>query len=110
MVCLFVIMARPADNREWCNILGSYGSIPTPVSEACKVITDEVEGNPDKFMRLTYEPLWIRCRERIADLIGADVDECALVPNATHGVNTVVRNLDWKKGDVIIKSTVSTCC
>jgi selenocysteine lyase/cysteine desulfurase len=41
----------------------------------------------------------------IAILIDADVDECILIPNANHGVNTVLRNLDWKKGDVIVKST-----
>lgn len=109
MVRLFLITTRPADNRGWCDILGSYGSIPVPVSEACKIIADEVECNPDKFMRLTYEALWIRCRERVASLIGADVDECVLVPNATHGINTVLENLDWNKGDVIIKSMVLTC-
>ena len=87
------------------DVLGSYGSVPVPVSEACKVIVDEVEANPDKFIRLTYEARWIRCRERIADLIGAEVDECVLVPNTTHGIYTVLMNIDWKKGDVIIKST-----
>ena len=102
-----LIVAFLADDREWVDISGSYGSIPIPVSQACKTIADEVEGNPDKFMRLTYEAPWIRCRERIASLIGAHVDECVLVPNATHGVNTVLRNIDWKKGDVIIKSTHS---
>ena len=59
-------------------------------------------------MRLTYAALWIRCRERVANLIGAGVDECVLVPNATHGVNTVLRNIDWKKGDVIVQSMAST--
>jgi len=109
MVRLFLIVSRLTDNSGWCNISGSYGSIPKPVSEACKVIADEVESNPDKFIRLTYEALWIRCRERIASLIGADVDECVLVPNATLGINTVLRNLEWKKGDVIIKGTSLVC-
>lgn len=67
---------------------------------------DEVEANPDKFMRLKYGTHLFQCRKRVATLIGADVDECVLVPNAIHGINTVLRNLDWKKGDVIIKSGV----
>jgi selenocysteine lyase/cysteine desulfurase len=67
---------------------------------------DEVESNPDKFMRLKYGGHWKRCRERVARLIGAHVDECVLVPNAIHGVNTVLQNIDWKKGDVILKSTI----
>ena len=95
-----------ADDPERGDISGSYGSIPIPVSKACKVIGDEVEGNPDKFIRLTYEALWIKCRERIARLIKAHVDECVLVPSATHGVNTVLWNIDWKKGDAIIKSVI----
>jgi len=82
---------------------GSYGSVPAPVSEACKVITDEIEANSDKLMRLAYEPRSTRCRERIANLIGAETDECVLVPNATHGVETVLRNISWKEGDIIIK-------
>ena len=104
---LFSITAHLAGDPEWGDVLGSYGSIPIPVSRACKAIGDEVEGNPDKFIRLTYEALWIRCRERIAKLLGAGIDECVLVPSATHGVNTVLWNIDWKKGDAIIKSMAS---
>jgi selenocysteine lyase/cysteine desulfurase len=78
--------------------------MPVPVSEACKRIADEIEANPDRFIRLTYEPRHIRSRERIAEVIGAEVDECVLVPSATHGINTVLRNIDWKKGDVIVTS------
>lgn len=86
---------------------GSYGSLPAPVSEACRVIADEVEGNSDKFIRLTYEPLWDRCCERIADLLGAAVDECVFVPNTSHGMGTVLSNINWKKGDVIIKPNIT---
>ena len=86
--------------------LGCYGSVPTHVIQACNTLTDEVEANPDKFMRLNYGTHLARCRERVAGLIGAGVDECVLVPNAIHGINTVLRNLGWKKGDVIIKSGV----
>ena len=102
----FLIVPSLADDSEWGDASGSYGSIPIPVSQACKIITDEVERNPDKFIRLTYEAQWIRCRERIASLIGGHVDECVLVPNTTIGVNTVLWNIEWKKGDVIIKSAV----
>ena len=90
--------------------IGSYGSIPTPVSEACKAIADEVEANPDKFIKLTYEARWIHGRQRIADLIGAEVDECVLVPNTSHGVDTVLRSIDWKKGDIIAKSNIQIIC
>ena len=85
-------------------ILGSYGSVPSPVMQACKAIADEIEANPDLFMRLKYGELLTKCRKRIARLLGAGVEECVLVPNAIHGINTVLRNLSWKRGDIIIKS------
>ena len=97
-------MTNLAGDTKWYDILGSYGALPAPVSETCRAMADEVEANPDKFMRLTYEPLLARCRERTAKLLGAEVDECVLVPCTTHGVFTVLMNFDWKKGDVIIKS------
>lgn len=86
-------------------IQGSFGSVPIPVSEACRAIADDVEASPDMFIRLSYEARLARCREIVAELIGAGVDECVLVPNATHGISTVLWNIEWKKGDVIIKST-----
>ena len=99
------------DKADPENISGSYGSLPAPVSEACRAIADEVEGNSDKFIRLTYEPLWVRCCERIADLLGAAVDECVLVPSTSHGIGTVLSNINWKKGDVVIqrRAAISLC-
>ena len=97
-------ISRISVNREWDDFLGSVGSPPGPVIDACKDLVDEIEANPDRFIRLTYDPRWIRCCERVADLIGAERDECVFVPSATHGVDTVLKNIDWKKGDVIIGS------
>jgi kynureninase len=101
-----LIITLLADDLGCGGISGSYGSIPIPVSRACQALADEIEGNPDKFIRLNYKARWVHCRERIAALIGADVDECVVVPNTTEGINIVLRNIDWKKGDVIIKSVV----
>lgn len=85
-------------------LIGSYGSIPLPVMEACQKLSYEIEANPDRFMRISYSPLLNDIRKRVAQLLGADTDECVIVPNATHGLNTILRNLDWKKEDVIIGS------
>ncbi|KAI5119107.1 hypothetical protein M0805_007855 [Coniferiporia weirii] len=86
---------------------GSYGSLPLPVLEACERISREIEANPDRYMRITYKPLLVTVRSRVAQLIGAETDECVIVPNATHGVNTVLRNLDWSKDDVIVQTKVT---
>jgi hercynylcysteine S-oxide lyase len=53
-------------------------------------------------MRLTYPPLLIEARARVARLLGAHTDECVLVPNATHGINTVLRNIQWNEGDIMV--------
>ena len=42
------------------------------------------------------------CREAIAKLVGAEADELVLVPNATHALNVVLRNFEWRDGDVLI--------
>ncbi|KAI5119002.1 hypothetical protein M0805_004412 [Coniferiporia weirii] len=86
---------------------GSYGSLPLPVLEACERISREIEANPDRYMRTTYKPLLDTVRSQLAQLIGAETDECVIVPNATHGVNTVLRNLDWSKDDVIVETKVT---
>lgn len=43
-------------------------------------------------------------RGLLADFIGAKEDEVVLVPNATHGLNTVLRNFEWREGDILLGS------
>ena len=42
------------------------------------------------------------CREAVAKFIGAEVDEVVLVPNASHALNIVLRNFEWRDGDVLV--------
>ncbi|KAI6042507.1 pyridoxal phosphate-dependent transferase [Pisolithus marmoratus] len=81
---------------------GAVGSLPLPVRAACDNWTTEIEANPDKFIK--YEALHLvnHARERIAQLIGADVDECVIVNNTSHGLVTVLRNFSFREGDVLI--------
>lgn len=83
---------------------GSYGSLPAPVIQACSKLDTELEGNPDKFILITFRERLKVIRARVAKVINAETDEVVVVPNATHGLNTVLRNIDWKSGDIIIKS------
>ena len=77
--------------------------MPTAVHNACKKLNEEAEEAPDVFLRYTYRKLQRAMRARIAAFIHADVDECVMVSNATSGVNTVLRNMEWKPGDVIVQ-------
>ncbi|KAL0581648.1 hypothetical protein V5O48_000349 [Marasmius crinis-equi] len=82
---------------------GSYGSAPKPVLDAYQSLLAQSEGAPDIFHRLSYIPLLVKSRERVAKLVGVrDVDELVFVTNASHGINTVLWNFQWEKGDVLI--------
>lgn len=83
--------------------IGSYGALPLSVRAACDELTTKVESNPDHFHRLGYQSLLKESRELIAKLIGASTDECVLVPNTSHGINTVMRNFEWHEGDIIVR-------
>lgn len=85
-------------------VIGSYGTLPLPVLRDSEERAREVEKNPDRFMRLTYTPLLKESRNKVAQFLEVDTDDIVLVPNATHGVNTVLRNFIWNKDDVIIFS------
>ncbi|KAF7302931.1 PLP-dependent transferase [Mycena kentingensis (nom. inval.)] len=81
---------------------GSYGSIPRAVSAYCRKLDAQTESNPDRWMRKTYLPMLTAVRTRLADLLGAKPEECVLVTNASTGISTVLRNLVWEEGDVIV--------
>lgn len=41
-------------------------------------------------------------RGQVAELIGAGADEVVMVPNTTHGINDILRNFEWKEGDIVL--------
>jgi len=65
-------------------------------------LSDEVESFPDIFMRRNWLPKLNDVRSKVAGLIGARQDEVVIVPNATHGVNNIVTQINWQDGDVVI--------
>ena len=46
-------------------------------------------------------------RTQVAELIGAHPDEVVLVPNTTLGINNVMRNFEWKEGDLVLDGQCS---
>ncbi|KAF8638760.1 hypothetical protein AX17_001976 [Amanita inopinata Kibby_2008] len=86
---------------------GSFGSAPLPVLKACNEVTFESETNPDRFHRLDYQSRLNSVRESLANLIGAKTDEIVLVPNASMGINTVLRNFEWEKDDTLFVTTTT---
>src|SRR5712691_5420694 len=81
---------------------GAYGSVPIPVSAATEATFKSIEGNVDRFIKLRLPEYLTPARHRMAELVGAGPDEVVFVPNASHGLNTVLRNLIWDKEDIVV--------
>jgi isopenicillin-N epimerase len=72
---------------------GSYGACPIPVLEYQQQLRQRLERQPAKFFNQDYEPLLDQARQELAEFVGADPADLVFIPNATTGVNTVLRSL-----------------
>jgi isopenicillin-N epimerase len=61
-----------------------------------------IEREPVRFFVREGEALLDEAREALAAFIGAKGDDLAFVPNATSGVNTVLRSLSFAEGDELL--------
>lgn len=80
---------------------GSFGACPLPILEAQTRFRQQLERQPLHFFR-EYEALLDQARLELADFIGADSEDIAFVPNATTGVNAVLRSLSFAEQDQIL--------
>lgn len=96
-IVVFVKFHRSLNNPQ-----GSFGTYPVSVRTALHEYQSLAEAEPDKFNRYTYADLLDSARASIAKMLDIPIEECAFVQNASSGVGVVLRNLRYKKGDVII--------
>jgi len=81
---------------------GSYGACPEPVLDAQREWRDRLESQPVRFMEDVLPAALDHARERVAEFVGADPAGLAFVPNATTGVNAVLRSLRFERGDELL--------
>ena len=62
----------------------------------------KIEKDPVKFFERDYIGYWKESILTLSKFINADPEGLVFVTNATQGVNTVLKNLDLKRGDKII--------
>ncbi|KAH3590976.1 hypothetical protein KXW46_002704, partial [Aspergillus fumigatus] len=80
----------------------SFGTYPVAVQTALRHFQSQVEARPDPFIRHIQPQLIDEARRAVASLLNVPTNECVFVKNASTGVNTVLRNLVFKQGDVLV--------
>lgn len=81
---------------------GSFGACPIPVQEEQTRFRRQMEREPVRFMVRELPPLLDAAREALATFLRCDAEGLALMPNATTGVNTVLRSLRLQRGDEVL--------
>lgn len=81
---------------------GSFGACPSPVQQVQQQLRDRIERQPVQFFVRDLEGLLDEARASLAAFLGADAEDVALVPNATAGVNAVLRSMELKPGDELL--------
>jgi isopenicillin-N epimerase len=84
---------------------GSFGACPIPVLEAQSRWRAQLEREPIVFVMKELEGLLDEARTELASFVGADGNDLAFVPNATTGVNTVLRSLEFSEGNELLTTS-----
>ena len=84
---------------------GSFGACPIPVLEAQTRLRSRLERGPVQFLHRELDELANSARTETAVFVGVDPDDLVFVPNATTGVNTVLRSLSFEAGDELLTTS-----
>ena len=81
---------------------GSFGATPNEIREEQRKWQDLLEDEPVRFYEDLAMEFMENSRKALAAMLECDAEDLALVENATTGVNTVLRSLEFNTGDEIL--------
>ncbi len=81
---------------------GSFGACPIAVLDKQQKLRRQMESEPVRFFAMELEGLLDEARSALATFVGGNPASLAFVPNATTGVNTVLRSLPLQPGDELL--------
>jgi isopenicillin-N epimerase len=84
---------------------GSFGACPKAVLNHQTELRWQLEAEPVQFLWRRYEELLEPARVAAARFVGASPRDFVFTTNATTGVNSVVRSLEFKPGDEILSTS-----
>jgi isopenicillin-N epimerase len=81
---------------------GAHGACPRPVFDAYQGWQRQLELRPAAFLGRRLEGLLGETRRALGSFVGAEPSRLALVPNATTGLNAVIRSLRLGADDEVL--------
>ena len=81
---------------------GAFGACPTEVLRHQAALRAEMEAEPVRFLSRELDERLDVARRALAAFVGAEPDDLAFVPNATSGVNAVLRSFAFASGDELL--------
>jgi isopenicillin-N epimerase len=81
---------------------GSFGACPLPVLATQAKFREQLERQPLLFFNRQWEGLLDEARACLANFLSTDAEDLVFLPNATTGVNTVLRSLQFAPGDELL--------
>jgi isopenicillin-N epimerase len=81
---------------------GSFGACPIAVLEYQQSLRLELERQPLQFLAREIEPRLDAARSSLAQFLQTDPNNLVFVPNATTGINAVLRSYPFQPGDDVL--------